>query len=166
MAEHFWSNPGIFWNCSCWEWVSPDSGYIHFWNTLLGLVRLSKLLSPSLRIWMTSKSIQLCLHLYKLMTRPVILPTEQLAFYWKQSSPLPAYKTQKFLIFSTLFLTNSLRQKTSELGIEVGGIRGRGEDYSSWTNPSAFMKREAEQSSSQMDMFQAPGRRCGSLGFE
>lgn len=133
MAGHFWSNPGIFWNCSCWEKVSPDSDYIHLWNTPLRLVRVSKLLSPSLRKSMTSKSIQLCCHLHKLMTRPVILPTEQLAFYWKQSGPLPAYNTQKFLIFSMLFLTNSSWQKTSELGIEVGGIRGRGEDYSSWT---------------------------------
>lgn len=133
MAGHFWSNPGIFWNCSCWEKVSPDSDNIHLWNTPLGLVRVSKLLSPSLRKWMTSKSIQLCCHLHKLMTRPVILPTEQLALYWKQNGPLPAYNTQKFLIFSMLFLTNSSWQKTGELGIEVGGIRGRGEDYSSWT---------------------------------
>lgn len=133
MAGHFWSNPGIFWNCSCWERVSPDSDYTHLWNTPSRLVRVSKLLSTSLRKWMTSKSIQLCCHLHKLMTRPVILPTKQLAFCWKESSPLPAYKTQKFLIFSMLLPPNYLWQKTSELGIEVGGIRGRVEDYCSWT---------------------------------
>jgi len=77
---------------------------------------------------MTSKSIELCCHLHKLMTRLVILSTQLLAFCWKQSSPLPAYNTQKFLIFSMSFLTNSLWQKNSELGIEVGGIRGRGEE--------------------------------------
>lgn len=67
-----------------------------------------------------------------------------------------------------LFLSNSLWQKTCERGVEVGGtrtrwLRGGSEQLDS---PSASVNRKVEQSSSQMDMVQAPGRRCGSLGFE
>lgn len=65
-----------------------------------------------------------------------------------------------------LFLSNSLWQKTCEHGVEVGGtrwLRGGSEQLDS---PSASVNRKVEQSSSQMDMVQAPGRRCGSLGFE